>query len=77
MDALMEYDSGVLSARTGFGKTVIAAKMIAERKINTLILVHRQQLLEQWQERLATFLGLTKEQMGAVKRMWPDPISNQ
>ena len=67
VNTLLKYDIGVLSARTGFGKTVVAAKMIAERKTNTLILVHRQQLLEQWQERLMSFLGLDKKQIGVVK----------
>jgi superfamily II DNA or RNA helicase len=41
----------VLSAGTAFGKTVIAIWMIAARKNNTLILVHRRQLLDQWRER--------------------------
>lgn len=67
IDALMQHDIGVLAAKTGFGKTVIAAKMIAERNTNTLILVHRQQLLEQWQEKLMSFLGITKNQIGIVK----------
>lgn len=65
--ALLKHDIGVLSARTGFGKTVVAARIIAERKVSTLILVHRQQLLEQWQERLQTFLNLDKSQIGVVK----------
>ncbi len=55
---LLKHDTGVLSATTAFGKTVIAAKMIAERKVNTLILVHRQQLLDQWNDRLNTFLNI-------------------
>jgi len=67
VDALLQHDIGVLSARTGFGKTVIAAKIIAERNTIVLILVHRQQLLEQWQESLMTFLALTKKQIGIVK----------
>jgi hypothetical protein len=53
---LLKYDEGVLAATTAFGKTVIAAKLIAERKVNTLILVHRQQLLAQWITRLSEFL---------------------
>lgn len=56
VDEMLRHDTGVLSATTAFGKTVIAAKMIAERKVNTLILVHRQQLLEQWNDRLKEFL---------------------
>lgn len=44
---LRKHDIGILSAATAFGKTVIAAKLIAVRKRNTLILVHRRQLLDQ------------------------------
>ena len=51
-DALMAHDTGVLAATTAFGKTVVAIKLIAERDRNTLILVHRQQLLDQWVARL-------------------------
>ena len=56
IDTLMEQDNGVLSATTAFGKTVIGARLISLRKVNTLILVHRQQLLSQWVERLSQFL---------------------
>ena len=56
LDALAAYENGVLSAATAFGKTVIGAKLISEKKVNTLVLVHRQQLLSQWQERLKQFL---------------------
>ncbi len=56
VDALLERDNGVLAAATAFGKTVVGAKLISSRKVNTLILVHRQQLLSQWVERLSEFL---------------------
>ena len=52
---------GVLSATTAFGKTVIAARLIAERKINTLILTHRQQLMSQWMAKLSEFLEIDEE----------------
>ena len=55
-DAILEYDTGVLSATTGFGKTVIASYLIAQRKVNTLILVHTQALLAQWKKSLESFL---------------------
>lgn len=58
VDALMQSDIGVLSATTAFGKTVVAAWMIAKRKTNTLIIVHTKQLQDQWVDRLQTFLGL-------------------
>ncbi len=56
VEALLKYDNGVLSATTAFGKTIVALKIIAEKKVNTLILVHTRQLLEQWKERLQQFL---------------------
>lgn len=56
VSALLRYDTGVLCAPTAFGKTVTAAAVIARRKVNTLILVHRTELLKQWQERFAVFL---------------------
>jgi superfamily II DNA or RNA helicase len=64
--AMLAHDTGVLSATTAFGKTVLAAHLIAARGVNTLILVHRQQLLEQWIERLASFLGLPAKSIGRL-----------
>ena len=53
---ILKHDIGVLSAPTAFGKTVLAAYIIAARKINTLVLVHRRLLMDQWHERLKDFL---------------------
>ena len=64
--ALMQHDTGVLAATTAFGKTVVAAWLIAQRRVNTLILVHRQQLLEQWVERLSVFLGRPVKTIGRL-----------
>ncbi|MEO6277513.1 TOTE conflict system archaeo-eukaryotic primase domain-containing protein [Roseateles sp.] len=58
--AMLQHDAGVLCAPTAFGKTVTAAAIIARRGVNTLVLVHRTELLKQWQERLQAFLGLNK-----------------
>src|SRR5262249_41380008 len=63
---LLKYDSGVLAATTAFGKTVVAADIIAARKTNTLILVHRRQLLDQWVERLRAFLDVSENQIGII-----------
>lgn len=63
---LLKTDFGVLSATTAFGKTVIGAWLIAKRKVNTLILVHRKQLQEQWIERLSSFLELPKNAIGRI-----------
>ena len=61
LNELMKFNNGVLSATTAFGKTIIAAKLIAERKVNTLVLVHRQQLLSQWIKKLSEFLVVNEE----------------
>ena len=65
-DALLERDTGVLSASTAFGKTVIAAYLIAKRSVNTLILVHLKELLYQWIERLNAFLSVPVEDIGQI-----------
>jgi superfamily II DNA or RNA helicase len=65
-NAILKHDTGVLSAATAFGKTVVAAYLIAKRSVNTLVLVHRKQLLDQWIERLADFLGIPKKSIGQI-----------
>lgn len=64
--AMLRHDAGVLCAPTAFGKTVAAAAAIARRGVNTLILVHRTELLKQWQERLQAFLGVSKGVVGTI-----------
>ena len=63
---LKKFDSGILAAGTAFGKTVVAAYMIAERKVNTLVLVNRRQLQLQWITRLAEFLGIPEREIGRI-----------
>ena len=65
-DQLNKHDIGVLSASTAFGKTVIGAWLIAQRKVNTLVIVHRRQLMDQWVESLQSFLGLGKKEIGQI-----------
>jgi superfamily II DNA or RNA helicase/very-short-patch-repair endonuclease len=65
-EAMLAHDTGVLAATTAFGKTVVGAWLIAERRVSTLVLVHRRQLLDQWVERLAVFLGLPPEKIGRI-----------
>ena len=57
-DALLAHDIGVLSAATAFGKTVVGAYLIGQRRVNTLILVHSSALLEQWKGALERFLRI-------------------
>ena len=64
--AMLAHDTGVLAATTAFGKTVVAAWLIAQRGVNTLVLVHRRQLQEQWLERLSTFLSMPARAIGRI-----------
>lgn len=64
--AMLAQDTGVLAATTAFGKTVVAAWLIAKRGVNTLVLVHRRQLQQQWIERLSTFLGMPVRVIGRI-----------
>ncbi len=63
---LVAHDHGVLEATTAFGKTVVAAALIAQRQQNTLVLVHRRELLDQWVARLRSFLDIEPNQIGVV-----------
>lgn len=71
---LLAYNDGVLSAATAFGKTVVCSYLIAERKVNTLILLQNKDLLNQWVEELNRFLSIDEEpptyttKTGRVKR---------
>ena len=66
VNALLEKDHGTLAATTGFGKTVVATAVMARRKVNTLVIVHRTQLMKQWVERLATFLNISPKEIGQI-----------
>jgi superfamily II DNA or RNA helicase len=63
---LLGHDNGILAATTAFGKTVVACYVMAQRKVNTLILVHRRQLQEQWKIRLEQFLDIDSSQIGLI-----------
>lgn len=65
-EAMLAFEMGVLAATTAFGKTVVAAYLIAQRGVNTLVLVQRRQLLDQWLERLSAFLNLESRTIGRI-----------
>lgn len=66
VEGMLRHNIGVLQAPTAFGKTVVAAAILARRGVNTLVLVHRAELLRQWQERLQTFLDVPPEAIGCI-----------
>jgi superfamily II DNA or RNA helicase len=65
-EKMLRHDMGVLSASTAFGKTVVALYLIAKRGVNTLILVHRRQLLDQWIVHLQNFLDIEQSHIGQI-----------
>ena len=68
LKALLAHEDGILSAATAFGKTVVGAALIAEKKVSTLILVNRTQLLAQWKERLSQFLTVNETLLEQPKK---------
>ena len=65
-EAMMRHDAGVLEAGTAFGKTVLAAWMVAARGRSALVIVNRVTLQRQWIARLAQFLGLRERDVGRI-----------
>lgn len=63
---LARHDNGVFVAPSGSGKTVVGIHMIANRRRNTLVLVHRRPIMEQWRSQLANFLEVDPEMIGQV-----------
>lgn len=51
-------DIGVFVAPPGVAKTVVGTYLVAARARNTLVLVHRQPLPDQWSAQLSMFLGV-------------------
>jgi superfamily II DNA or RNA helicase len=63
---ILEHNNGVIVAPPGFGKTVLGTYLIAQRRCNTLILVHRQPLLEQWRSQIGIFLDRDAKSIGRI-----------
>lgn len=61
MDEMLKFDNGILHAATAFGKTVVCSAIIAEKRVNTLIILESSALMEQWKEALDKFLDINEE----------------
>ena len=61
LNEMLKFDNGILHAATAFGKTVVCAALIAQRKVNTLILIESSALLDQWKQSLEDFLIIEEE----------------
>lgn len=66
IESISKKDLGVIVAPPGSGKTIVALKIISDKQQPALIIVHRKQLVEQWAERVETFLGIPKTEIGKI-----------
>jgi len=66
IDTIAKKDLGVVVAPPGSGKTIIGLKIIADKKQPALIIIHRKQIADQWIERIETFLGIPKNEIGKI-----------
>ena len=60
-EQMLQYENGILHAATAFGKTAVGAYLISARKINTLVLVHNKEIMNNWVEDLQKFLDINEE----------------
>ena len=60
MKNIDEHNGGLLEIPCGRGKTVLAVNLIAKLKKKTLVIVHKEFLLNQWIERINQFLPNAK-----------------
>lgn len=66
VESIAKKDLGVIVAPPGSGKTIVALKIISDKQQTALIIVHRKQLVEQWIERVETYLGIPKNEIGKI-----------
>jgi len=64
--SILKNDYALLIAPPGFGKTAVAAAVIARRAVSTLILVHKTTLLEQWHQRLSEYFAIDAKAIGML-----------
>ena len=64
IDAIKKKDFSLCIAPPGFGKTLIGAKMIEERSVNTLVIVNKNMLLDQWIDRFIDYFGYENKDIG-------------
>ena len=69
---LLKYDNAILDAKTGFGKTVLAMKLISKLKVRTLILVHNTTLAKQWYNSILKFLNIDEDRISFNKKEYKD-----
>lgn len=65
LESLKDNYGTMLSVHAGFGKTVCSLYIAKKLGLKTLIVVHTTNLLDQWKERISTFLPNSK--IGIIK----------
>lgn len=57
-ETLLKYNQGILQAATAFGKTVVGAYIISKLKVNTLVIVHNEEIANNWFSDFNRFLSV-------------------
>jgi|SaaInlV_165m_DNA_1040744.scaffolds.fasta_scaffold07632_2 superfamily II DNA or RNA helicase len=65
LKAFSTHGGGILSLPCGYGKTVISLNLISKLNVKTLVIVHKEFLLNQWKERATTF---TNAKIGIIQQ---------
>ena len=68
--------SGLVSVYTGWGKTCAALWIASKLKLKTIIIVHTENLLEQWKDRIYDFLGIDMDDIGIIQGKKIDTSKN-
>jgi len=66
LNQLMKEDRAILEAQPGFGKTIVALALMKKRGQKTLIIVHTNTLLHQWEKRINDYFSLAKDEIGLI-----------
>jgi hypothetical protein len=67
MKYMMENECGTMELMPGVGKTVISIKTIAERAVKTIVLVHLDNLVEQWIKRVVQFTDCKEDHVARLR----------
>jgi len=64
VEKMMKKRFSICVAPPGFGKTLLGAKMFELRACNTLIIVNKNMLLDQWRDRFVDYFNYDKKDIG-------------
>lgn len=66
IEKAIKKDFGIIVAPPGSGKTIIGLKIIEQKQQPALIVTHRKQIADQWTDRIETFFGISKKEIGKI-----------